>query len=146
MVDMVVRCLQRTGNKGLQTKVKPGTTFTARTSLMEGSPRPAVCRLCVRVPVLLKRFRSIVRWTVEHPLVWVGWVADDKALDPRDYPIKLWRSHVGCNKVTGNCIWFIFVSFRLTVFLNKSYWTMFKIQSFIPVKITCTGPSPERKL
>ena len=102
MVDMADRCLRRTGNKEVQTKVKPGTTFTDRTSLVVGSPQPAVCRLCVRVPVLLKRFRSMVRWTVEHPLVWGGWVADDKALDPRDYPIKLWRSHVGCNKVTGN--------------------------------------------
>lgn len=112
MVDMAVRCLQRTGSKEFQIKVKPGTTFTAQTSHLVGSPRPAVCPLYVRVPVLQKRFRSKVRRTVEHPLVWVGWVADDKGLDPRDYPIKPWRSHVGCNKITGNCIRLTFTSVR----------------------------------
>ena len=105
MVGMAVRCQQRSGNRESQIKVKPGTHFSmAQTSPPVGCPLLAVCLPCAPVPLRPRKSRSKVKWTAKQRLVWEGWVAEDKVLDPQDYPIELWTSHVGCNRIMGRCI------------------------------------------
>ena len=105
MVDSVVKCPRRTGSEA-KIKVNLGTAFMARASPLAGSPRPVASLPCVLGQVRLKRFLLKVRWTVVQRLEWVAWEADGKALDPRDYLIKLWMSHVGCNRITGKEMYF----------------------------------------